>query len=108
MTRILVFLALILVTSQSIAAPYSVGGQKIKNISTGWGGEAVYVVTEGALPAGADCGGGNRFLITPSTPMYKEILSILLTSVQNKNTVELYVDGCNSTSMQIKSVTIFG
>ncbi|MCC4601680.1 hypothetical protein [Xanthomonas melonis] len=108
MVRKFTFLALILATNYGLASPFSVNGQKIKSVSTGWGGEAVYVITEGALPAGADCGGGNRFLITPNTPMYKEILSMLLTSVQNKNTVDLYVDGCNSTSMQIKSITISG
>ena len=94
-----------LASSQCFAA-YSLGGQKIKNIATGWGGEAIYIVTEGPLPAGTGCGGGNRFMITPNALMYKEILSMALTSLQSKNTVEIYVDGCNGTSMQIKAFTV--
>ncbi|NIJ82966.1 MULTISPECIES: hypothetical protein [Xanthomonas] len=105
MIRRVVFLSLMLASFQSFAA-YSVVGQKIKNISTGWGGEAIYVVTEGSLPAGASCGGGNRFIIAPSAPMYKEMLSMALTALQNKNTLEFYVDGCNGNSMQIKALSI--
>ncbi|WP_219820292.1 hypothetical protein, partial [Xanthomonas arboricola] len=42
----------------------------------------------------------------PNALMYKEILSMALTSLQSKNTVEIYVDGCNGNSMQIKAFTV--
>ncbi len=32
---------------------------------------------------------------------------MLLMSVQNKNNVQFYIDGCNGNSMQLKAVTIF-
>ena len=106
MVRTIAAVVLFLISLQASAASYSFSGHKVKSVSTGWGGEALYVGTEGVLPAGADCGGGNRFIIMPTAPMYKEMLSMLLMSVQNKNSVQFYIDGCSSDRMQLKAVTI--
>ncbi|MBV6785822.1 hypothetical protein KWH02_11575 [Xanthomonas campestris pv. uppalii] len=101
-----ILLALTLVSANSFAAAYTVGGNTIKSLATGWVGEGFFVDTEGPLPSGANCGAGNRFLIQPTTPMQKEMVSLLLVALQNKSPIFLYVDGCEGNIMKLKSVTI--
>ncbi|SOT98328.1 hypothetical protein [Xanthomonas arboricola] len=105
MKKILFFL-LMLVSVDSFAAAYTIGGNTIKSLATGWVGEGFFVDTEGPLPSGANCGAGNRFLIQPTTPMQKEMVSLLLVALQNKSPILLYVDGCEGGVMKLKSVTI--
>lgn len=94
------------ICGQAYAVPYSISGQAITALSTGWSGEGFYVDTQGALPAGANCGDGNRFIIDPAAPMQKEMVSLLLVALQNKVPATLYVDGCSGGVMKLKSVSI--
>lgn len=106
MFRLIAFLVAFLVCGQAFAVPYSIGGQAITALSTGWSGEGLYVDTQGTLPAGANCGDGNRFIIDPAAPMEKEMVSLLLVALQNKMPATLYVDGCSGGVMKLKSVSI--
>lgn len=88
------------------ATAFDIGGQKILGISTGWGGEGLYVYTQGALPAAADCGSGNNFKLANDHPMQREMILILLVAIQNKAPVSLYVDGCVGGSMVLRAVSL--
>jgi hypothetical protein len=106
MIKIIIFLAALVACGPVYAVPYNIGGQTISILSTGWVGEGFFVDTQGALPAGANCGDGNRFLIEPGAPMQKEMVSLLLMAMQNKVPATLYVDGCSGGVMKLKSVAI--
>ena len=104
--KVIFCLVLFTICDLARAAPYNIGGQTITILSTGWVGEGFFVDTQGALPAGANCGDGNRFLIEPGAPMQKEMVSLLLMAMQNKVPATLYVDGCSGGVMKLKSVSI--
>ncbi|MBB4128507.1 hypothetical protein GGR77_003837 [Xanthomonas translucens] len=104
--KLITVMVAFLICGQAYAVPYNIGGQTIAILSTGWVGEGFFVDTQGALPAGANCGDGNRFLIEPGAPMQKEMVSLLLMAMQNKVPATLYVDGCSGGVMKLKSVSI--
>lgn len=106
MMKLILGLTVFAACSPAYAVPYNIGGQTISILSTGWVGEGFFVDTQGALPAGANCGDGNRFLIEPGAPMQKEMVSLLLMAMQNKVPATLYVDGCSGGVMKLKSVSI--
>ncbi|HDS1829796.1 TPA: hypothetical protein UM521_000760 [Stenotrophomonas maltophilia] len=106
-----VLLALVAVLGTGLAStanaePYNLEGHRIVSVATGWGGEGFYLVTQGVLPAGSDCGGGNRFILLNDHPMQREMVSMLLIAWQNKLRVGLRVDGCTSGVMQLRAVTL--
>lgn len=92
--------------STANAKPFNLEGHRIVSISTGWGGEGFYLLTQGVLPAGANCGDGNRFILLNDHPMQREMVSMLLIAWQNKLRVGFHVDGCISGTMQLKAVTL--
>lgn len=102
--QVAIFTGATLACSSAMAAGHGMDGHKITNITTGWGGEGLYITTQGPLPAGADCGSGNHFILDNSHPMQREIVSMLLIAIQNKMPVSIYVDGCSNTSMVLKAV----
>lgn len=102
--QVAVFLGAMLACSSAMASGYIMGGHKITNITTSGGGDGIYITTQGPLPAGADCGAGNNFMLENNQPMQREIFSMLLIAFQNKIPVTIYVDGCYNTSMKFKSV----
>ncbi|WP_369941444.1 hypothetical protein [Xanthomonas medicagonis] len=104
--KLIVAFIMLAVCGPVYAAPYSIGGQTISILSTGWTGEGFFVDTQGTLPAGANCGDGNRFLIEPGVLMQKEMVSLLLMAMQNRMQATLYVDGCSGGVMKLKSVSI--
>lgn len=106
MIKVVYTLVIMSICGSAYAAPYNIGGQTVAILSTGWAGEGFFVDTQGALPAGANCGDGNRFLIEPGAPMQKEMVSLLLMAMQNKVPTTLYVDGCSGGVMKLKSVSI--
>lgn len=106
MIKLICILIILSICGPAYATPYNIGGQTIAILSTGWVGEGFFVDTQGALPAGANCGDGNRFLIEPGAPMQKEMVSLLLMAMQNKVPATLYVDGCSGGVMKLKSVSI--
>ncbi len=85
----------------------NVEGLKVKRLSTGWGGEAYYVDAEGALPAGVDCGAGAKFIFSSQEPMYKEMISTLLTAFQGGYPVDIFSAGCNGGRISLKAVSIY-
>lgn len=88
------------------AEPLNLDGLRIVSISTGWGGEGTYVNTQGAVPSSVNCGQGNRFILSNDHPMQKEMVSMLLMALQNKQVVHLRVDGCNSGTFTLKAITL--
>jgi hypothetical protein len=104
--KIFYALTILFICGPAYATPYNIGGQTIAALSTGWVGEGLFVDTQGTLPAGANRGDGNRFLIEPGAPMQKEMVSLLLMAMQNKVPATLYVDGCSGGVMKLKSVSI--
>lgn len=106
MIRVALFLILLTISGQSWAVAYAVTGHRVTMLSTGWSGEGLYVDSEGSLPAGANCGDGNRFIIVPAAPMQREMVSLLMMAIQSQVPVNLYVDGCYNGVMKLKSVAI--
>lgn len=104
MFRTIMMVVLMLVGEVSWAAAHNITGQTVIRLATGWGGEGFYVNTQGVLPAGADCGDGNSFVMEPGQAMQKEMISMLLMAKQNRTPVDLYVDGCKGSSMKLKAV----
>lgn len=52
-----------LISGACWGAAYNIIGHKVIRVATGWGGEGFCIDTQGSLPAGANCGNGNGFLI---------------------------------------------
>lgn len=75
--------ALLLCCSPAWGAPVNITDQNITSLATGYGAEGFYVSTQGDLPAGADCGGGNRFILVPGHPMKAEMVALLLSAMQS-------------------------
>jgi hypothetical protein len=107
MRTITTFFILLLFCGPALAAPYNITAHTVTILSTGWDGEGFYVDTQGTLPTGANCGDGNRFIITPAAPMQKEMVSLLITAIQNRSPITLHVDGCSGGVMVLKSVTLY-
>ena len=104
--KLIDFISLLLPCDQVYAVPYILAGKQSPFCSQdGWEKDCI-VDTQGALPTGANCGDGNRFLIEPGAPMQKEMVSLLLMAMQNKVPATLYVDGCSGGVMKLKSVSI--
>jgi len=101
----------LLVTALVACAPASAGqfnvtGQSINQLATGWGAEGFYVVSSGDLPAGANCGSGNSFMMEPGHPMQREIVAMLLAAQQSKKRINIFVDGCVGGAMRLKALSI--
>ncbi|TBV73265.1 hypothetical protein [Pseudoxanthomonas winnipegensis] len=85
----------------------NIEGLKVKRLSTGWSGEALYVDAQGSLPTGEDCGGGAKFILSSQEVMYKEMVSTLLTALQNGYPVDLFSGGCNGIRINLKAVSVY-
>jgi len=81
-----------------------IGPQTIKQISTGWGAEGVYVWTnENIIEEGCQSGVAR---LDPDHPLKTEIVSIMLSAFHSGARVKLYVDGCAGSQMRLKAVGI--
>ncbi|MCU1063370.1 hypothetical protein [Stenotrophomonas maltophilia] len=106
-----VLLALVAVLGTGLAStagaePFNLDGLRIVSISTGWGGEGTYVNTQGPVPPSVGCGDGNRFILNNDHPMQREIVSMLLMALQNKQVISFRVDGCEWGTLTLKAVTL--
>ena len=77
----------------------------IKEIITGWNGEAVYVKLNESITPVESCT-SIVFRMEPNTPLFKENVSFLLSAFHAQSKVSLYVDGCIGTSIHLKAVTL--
>lgn len=106
MLRSALFFAAMVLSSPAMAGQFNVADHVITTITTGWGAEGIYVATQGTLPAGADCGAGNTFMMEVGHPLQKEILALLMSTLQSDGKVNIFVDGCVGNAMKLKSVTV--
>jgi hypothetical protein len=64
--------------------------QTIAKITTGWGGEGLYILAQNKPTL---CSGTNYFIPT-SAPMFKEVYAAVLAAYQSNGKVILNYDGC--------------
>lgn len=96
---------LLLAAPFSCMAGQSINGQTLTYIATGWGQEGVYVASTNDIRSTEGC--GPHFMIEPTNPMLKEMVALLLSAYHAGSKVNLYVDGCySSTAMKLKSVAL--
>lgn len=104
--RCMVGIVIMLLSAPGFCAS-NIEGLKVKRLSTGWSGEALYVDAQGNLPAGEDCGGGAKFILSSQEVMYKEMVSTLLTALQNGYPVDIFSGGCNGIRINLKAVSVY-
>ncbi|MDQ1093808.1 hypothetical protein QE400_003221 [Xanthomonas sacchari] len=104
--KIIAFSVMALSSGNSHAESYEAKNHVVTRLFTGWSGEGLYVNTDGQLPAGANCGDGNRFILETNTPMQKEMVALLMMLLQSGKTAEFLVEGCSGGSMKLKAVSI--
>lgn len=102
MKKILLILSFMLSTASY--AGTSMPPQHITLVTTGWGGEGIYVITQEGLRA-EGCAVA-RARMNLAHPMLKENLSILLSAFHTNSKVRLYVDGCINSDLHLKAVAI--
>jgi len=77
----------------------------LKEISMGWGGEAVYVRVTENVEVMDGCA-GRAFVMLPSTPLFQENYSMLIAAFHAKQKVGLYINGCIGNNMALRAVRV--
>lgn len=97
------------VTRPTVASP--VGGPvvTISNVGTGWGGEGIYVSVTANSPSfsgNAACTSG-RYILLPTNPFYREILSLLIAAMHSGHSIGMIPDNtlCLNNAWVLDAVT---
>lgn len=93
------------VPSTADAAGRTIHNQKILNIQTGWGYEGIFFGTNTVAATENGCGGA-YYILKPTNPFFKEILTLLLSAKQSGDLVDIYTENCQGTNMEVQSVNL--